>query len=73
MKPKIMKEYKKDGFLITEYTKNGKDVSHYEKKPIQNEKYDYNPEPSDYELQQSKILLNTELLLIYGQLGMEMK
>lgn len=68
---KIIKQYNSDGNIVTEYSKDGTLVTHIVKVPIETDLIE--PQPSEMELTQAKILLNTEMLLIYKEIEMEME
>lgn len=69
----ILNQYVDNDYQVTEYTKDGTTVSHTVRTPIPVEPIEpiepIEPQPTLEELQ-AQTLLNTELLLIYTEIGL---
>ena len=69
---RVLRRYEEDDVQVVEYTADGVSVSYTVRTPVQTERPAPEPQESQPTLEelQAQVLMNTEMLLIYSELGM---
>ncbi|WGT38233.1 hypothetical protein QH639_20830 [Lysinibacillus sp. 1 U-2021] len=67
----ILRSYEQNGLFITEYTPNGVDVTHIERRPTIVPPTGSNVSPPTVEEMQAQTLINTEYLIAMNEMGIQ--